>query len=99
MKIALSVIVLALNSFADCGVGSIEDVNEVNAQLKEECENLLGGGGKYISSITLSTPSNTCDGIYVENAYVLTARYVRLRPSKGLSPSHRGFRQCRSSGG
>ena len=60
-----------LNSFADCGVGSIDDINEANAELKEECEHLLGGGGVYIGKITLSTPSNTCDGIYMENAYVL----------------------------
>lgn len=71
MKIAFCVIALMLNSFADCGVGSLDDVNEINAELKEECEHLLGGGGKYTGKITPSTPSNTCDGIYMENAYVL----------------------------
>lgn len=43
LKIAFCVIVLAQNLFANCGVGNFGDVNEVNADLKEECENLLGG--------------------------------------------------------
>ena len=71
MKIVFCVIALVQSLFADCAVGNLDDVNEADAELKEECEHLLGGGGIYISSISLSTSLNTCDGMYMENAYVL----------------------------
>ena len=51
MKIVFCVIALVQSLFADCAVGNLDDVNEADAELKEECEHLLGGGGIYIYQV------------------------------------------------
>lgn len=59
-------------AFADCLIyESKEYANEGAKAYRESCENYGGGGGKFSYSVSESSSNNTCDGVFVENAFVL----------------------------
>lgn len=58
--------------FADCLLYESEAfANEAVDEYRRSCESYGGGGGLFSSSVSESSPDNTCDGYYAENAYVL----------------------------
>ena len=44
---------------------------EAADEYRRSCESYGGGGGVFSSSVSESSPNNTCGGYYAENAYVL----------------------------
>ena len=70
MAVAISFLCSA--AFADCLLYESESyaVEGVDAY-RESCEEYGGGGSSFSSTVTESSPNNTCEGVYVDNAYVL----------------------------